>query len=196
MSLWTVQQHEWLHALGHPVLLLAGDPALTAIPPGPTDAAASVAVAEAPPSADSGHTKNRDSRPPVASHPSPAPDRTRPATARRTPPANPMATPAIHVPDDTVSPPQAPAPRADAAAKKAALEAARGARRATRPPPAPLPADDPLLQAIARASGLDTGAFETAAQTWQIDLAQLRAEPSAKRALWQRMRGPRRNRDR
>lgn len=169
MSLWTVQQHEWLHALGHPVLLLAGDPALTAIPSAPTDAAA----------AGSGRTADRDAPP-----------------ARRTPPAHPMAAPEAHATGIAASLPATPAPRADAAAKKAALEAARGARRATRPPPAPLSADDPLLQAIARASGLDTGAFETAVQTWQIDLAQLRAEPSAKRALWQRMRGPRRNRDR
>lgn len=92
--------------------------------------------------------------------------------------------------------PVAAAPRADAAAKKAALEAARGARRAARPAPVALPADDPLVQAIARASGLDTAAFEAAAQKWQIDLARLRAAPSAKRELWQRMRGPRKNRSR
>jgi len=194
MSLWTVQQHEWLRALGHPVLLLAGDPALTATPPGPTDAATS-AVADAPSAADSGLTTDHDPRPPASGRPSPATDRTGPAMARRTPPANPMVTPEIHAPDATASQPQTAAPRVDAAAKKAALEAARGARRATRPPPAPLPADDPLVQAIARASGLDAGAFEAAAQTWRIDLAQLRAEPSAKRALWQRMRKPRRTRD-
>ncbi|WP_222565708.1 hypothetical protein [Novilysobacter antarcticus] len=161
MSLWTVQQHEWLQALGHPVLLLVGDPALEA-PPAPPPAAPAVAGAA------------RSVRPVQVARPSPS--------------------------IKPISAPDAPAPgtvagarRTDAAAKKAALEAARGARRSARP--SLLPSDDPLLLAILRASDMEATVFEVAAQAWRIDLARLRAEPAAKRALWQQMRKTRRNRN-
>ncbi|QOW19893.1 hypothetical protein INQ41_02140 [Lysobacter ciconiae] len=62
MSLWTVQQHEWLQALGHPVLLLAGDPSLQA-PAAPAQ----------PRSADTGHPQQAARPSPVIVPPS-APD--------------------------------------------------------------------------------------------------------------------------
>ncbi len=165
MSLWTVQQHEWLRALGHPVLLLAGDPALAATPP--------VAVVPEPP------------RP----QPAAGPDvRGEPLAPRRGPLA--ASVPAIrpHVVDTVADPIASELPKADAAAKKAALAAARGARRGPVPTPLPLPDDDPLVQAILRASGLDADAFATAARRWHVDLARLRAQPLSKRTLWLQIR--------
>ena len=161
MSLWTVQQHEWLQALGHPVLLLVGDPSLEA-PPAPPRAAPAVAGA------------TRPGRPVQVARPSPS---IKPISA----------------PDEPTPGTVAGAARTDAAAKKAALEAARGARRSARP--SLLPSDDPLLLAILRASGMEATVFEVAAQAWRIDLARLRAEPAAKRGLWQQMRKTRRNRN-
>lgn len=188
MSLWTVQQHEWLQALGHPVLLLAGDPSLAAVPSRSTEAAASAAspAASAPESREDA-TPVRVETPTLPARPGDVDKR---ASARSTPPANPVGSPDPHAGDTGAA-----APRTDAAGKKAALEAARGARRAARPAPV-LPTDDPLVQAITRASGLDAEAFVVAARTWQVDLAGLRAQPSLKRALWKQMRDMRRNRTR
>src|SRR5690606_34498938 len=145
VSLWTVQQHEWLRALGHPVLLLVGDPGLGATP-------ADVVAPEAP-------------RPQAAAGPD---GRGRPAAARRAPPAAsaPSLPPAVDDADAAADAITRGAPRADAAAKKAALAAARGARRDSPRAPLPLPAGDPLLQAIQRVSGLDADAFEAAARSW------------------------------
>lgn len=188
MSLWTVHQHEWLRALGHPVLLLASDPALVALRPDSTDVAAPAAHVDV--AVSTGRKRGAT----AATDPTPATaqsfrteDRTgsAPATRRPPPPERPLAAPA-----SSLEAGAAPVgtPRTDASAKKAALAAARGARRGAHPAPAELPAEDPLLQEIARASGLDASAFGVAAGLWRIDLARLRAEPLSKRALWQQMR--------
>lgn len=192
MSLWTVQQHEWLQALGHPVMLLAGDPSLDAsatdtrtqsddgVPAARPAAAAALACGGAP-------AGGADQRP-AAEQTINSSDSNRAETVRQSAPAEPVIAPAA----DATPRGAAPA-RVNAAERKAALDAARGARRAALP--ALLPTDDPLLQAIANASGMDAGAFEVAARTWQLDPIRLRAEPSAKRILWQQMRKTRRNRN-
>lgn len=188
MSLWTVQQHEWLHALGHPVMLLAGDPSLAAAPTSaPESTGKTDTQATQSPKAIHAQTPAPQRQAP-ASRPPPADERSSAPLARRAAPVNAVAAPSTPTADTEAS-----LPRADAAAKKAALEAARGARRASRPVLASLPADDPLVQAIARASGLEPDAWDAAARIWQIDLAQLRAEPSSKRALWHVIRGARRS---
>lgn len=190
MSLWTAQQHEWLQALGHPVLLLAGDPSLEAarVREGKL-AAASSGRADAP--AEAAPARRRSVGGPRQEAPATAGDNTarNPAEAAR--PSHSMAP--ISAPDAPAHGPVAGAARTDTAEKKAALEAARGARRAARPPL--LPSDDPLLLSILRASGMEAAVFEVAAQAWRIDLIRLRAEPSAKRVLWQQMRKARRNRN-
>lgn len=191
MSLWTVQQHEWLQALGHPVLLLAGDPSLEA-PPAP--ARERERVAAAPDARVDTTAKTVRAEMPSTAAPSLAvpadaagANARRPAQAARpAPPIEPTS-----APDSAECGPPRGASRTDAAAKKAALEAARGARRAARP--SLLPSDDVLLLAILRASGMEAPVFEVAAQAWRIDLVRLRAEPAAKRALWQQMRKARRN---
>ncbi len=187
MSLWTVQQHEWLRALGHPVLLLAGDPSLAATPEGVAEPARSAAQRDTIPSPFPGRPVAGGSAASTAdASPSRGDDGTGESAAPRvSPPAIPLASPVAGV-DAGAQPPTV---RADASTKKAALEAARGARRSIHRAVTLLPSDDPLLQAIVRASGLDAGAFEAAAHDWQLDLARIRAEPLAKRALWQQMRG-------
>lgn len=191
MSLWTVQQHEWLHALGHPVLLLAGDPSLQAQPA--TLNEKNLAAAS---SAAGGEVAQRSSRgkPTTGTPPNALRDRadTRPEHSSRPAPATPLMEPG-ETSEVAAGAPAAGASRTDAAAKKAALEAARGARRAARP--TLLPSEDPLVLAILRASGMEAPVFEVAAQAWRIDLVRLRAEPATKRSLWQQMRKARRNRN-
>lgn len=198
MSLWTVQQHEWLRALGHPVLLLAGDPGLVGSPDKAADAETLAATVAAQDEATAGTLRKRPLDARNASGRTDLP-RSRggagagPPTARPAhPPASAPDAPTAEI-DTGASPPTA---RADPSAKKAALEAARGARRSIRRAATPLPTDDLLLHAIVRASGLDAGAFQAAAQEWRLDLARLRAEPLSKRALWQQMRQKGRNRAR
>ena len=188
MSLWSVQQHEWLHALGHPVLLLAGDPCLQTQPAREREkklvAASSAAGDEA--AQQSSREKPTAGTPRAAS--GDGADTRPPRSAPSAPPAPILGR--IETSEAAAPGPTAGASRTDAAAKKAALEAARGARRAARP--TLLPTDDPLLLAILRASGMEAPVFEVAAQAWRIDLLRLRAEPAAKRSLWRQMRKARR----
>lgn len=126
--LWSAQQREWLQALGHPVLVLAG--ADDSAPPQVPDP-----VGQPPAS------------PPQPSSPPPRP-------ARR-------IAPVVEAPAVT----DAPAPSAPAAA------------------------DRRLHRALLRATGQrTTRAAEQALAGLDVDLAALRGDPAAKRALWPRLR--------
>ncbi|HEU4773278.1 MAG TPA: hypothetical protein VFS82_01960 [Lysobacter sp.] len=183
MSLWTTQQHEWLQALGHPVLLLAGDPALAepAVAPDPVQIPpAAHPVRDAAPRAgspDPASARHADER--AASH-SPA----------RRPRQAPVANPVEVAPSTGAA---VPRPPTDVAAKKAALEEARRAGQRARPPE-PVPVD-PLLAAVLRVSGRDADPAEEVLAMLDIDLDRLRSDPLAKRALWVRLRALRRGRD-
>ncbi|MGV8941758.1 MAG: hypothetical protein ACOH1P_09530 [Lysobacter sp.] len=194
MSLWTTQQHEWLQALGHPVLLLAGDPALAEsapiIEPPIEPATASNAARMSPASqpvpdalraAQPGHPSSQDANRRLAPVPVARPSRPAPV-------ANPIdAAPAT-------SAAAAPRPPTDAAAKKAALDEARRAGQRSRVPQ-PAAVADPLFDAILRAVGPDEGAARETLTDMAIDLPRLRADPRAKRTLWIRLRTLRRGRD-
>ncbi len=186
MSLWTTQQHQWLQALGYPVLLLAGDPALAEGAPSVGPAVAS----DSAPLAPTGQPMPVAPRAVRAGHPShQAPER-QIVPARVALPSRPapVANPVNAAP--TAGAAGTPRPHTDAAAKKAALDAARRAgQRDRRAEPAPVA--DPLLDAIVRIAG---AAEETLAGL-DIDLPRLRTDPQAKRALWIRLRTLRRGRD-
>ncbi|MGY0557962.1 hypothetical protein [Lysobacter sp. A421] len=172
MSLWTAQQHQWLQALGHPVLLLVGDPALSVIAPVPTPVAE---PAVAPGTTAAARPAQADTRPsrPVST-----------ATKR----VNPIAAGEPVAVAGAVGEPGRTRDRTDVAAKRAALDEARRARRAARPaaPTAPQD-DDALLAAILLATGLKGSAAQQAVAALAIDLEKLRADPSAKRALWRQL---------
>lgn len=181
MSLWTAQQHQWLQALGHPVLLLVGDPALSVIAPVPPPVAEPAAPTGVTAATRPAQADTRPTRPA-----STAPKRVNPIAADE--PA------AVAEPDHT-------RPRTDVAAKKAALDEARRARRAARPaaPTAapPAPQDDAALQAaILLATGLKGSAAQQAVAALAIDLEKLRADPAAKRALWRQLQDLRGGRNR
>lgn len=193
MSLWTKQQHEWLQALGHPVLLLPGDPDLAEPVPPATEPGIGAAPArpldrivreDAPRAAPSGDPSasplERDD----------ADERTAAARPlRQAPVANP-----IGVAPSAIAA-EVPRPHTDAAAKKAALDEARRAGRQAQPPAPVLSRADPLLAAILRVAGRRTDETARTLAMLDIDLDRLRAEPLAKRALWVRLRTLRRGRD-
>lgn len=202
MSLWTAQQHEWLRALGHPVLLLAGDPSCAAggdavaVEPARErpqldgrGSGATVSVKHA--GVRSARAATRGEQPRIATpgqhrtaeEAGSAPVSHDPATQ---PPGRPRPLPPPAEPGSPA--PARTRPRSDAAAKAAAL---REARLAARPD---VPRDDPLYQAVARATGLEASAAERVLAKMNIDWARLGADPAAKRALWVRLRRLRRER--
>jgi hypothetical protein len=191
MSLWTTQQHEWLQALGHPVLLLAGDPALVEPAAAPT---AEPDPAQTPSAAHSARdAAPRAGSPPASPDPA-APRRADEQTASVSPARPPRQAPVANPVE--VAPPTGaavPRPPTDVAAKKAALEEARRAGQRARPPE-PVPVD-PLLAAVLRVSGRDVDQAEEALAMLDIDLDRLRSDPLAKRALWVRLRALRWGRD-
>ena len=165
MSLGDPQQREWLQAMGHPLWVLAGDASLEG---GAADQASDEAIAR--PAAIAAETGRavpvaRPDRGPVG-----APSR---PVARREPPT---------MPESPESPAGvAPArPRTDPAAKAAALEAARmGAARQ---------AEGPLREALLRATGQPPAVAARTLRGLDVDQIALRDDPSAKRALWRRLR--------
>ncbi|MGY1425739.1 hypothetical protein [Lysobacter sp. A289] len=177
MSLWTAQQHEWLQALGHPVLLLVGDPALSVIAPVP------LPVAE--PAGATGTT--------AATRPAQVDTRPTRASGTASTRVNPVA---VDEPVAVAEPGRTPQ-RTDVAAKKAALDEARRGRRAARPAASNVPLDDDaLLAAILLAAGPDKSLARDAVAALAIDLETLRADPSAKRALWRQLKRLRGGRER
>lgn len=191
MSLWTTQQHEWLQALGHPVLLLAGDPALAEPAAAPT---AEPDPTQTPSAAHSARDAAPRAGSPAASPDPAAPRRADEQTASVSPARPPRQAPVANPVE--VAPPTGaavPRPPTDVAAKKAALEEARRAGQRARPPE-PVPVD-PLLAAVLRVSGRDADQAEEALAMLDIDLDRLRSDPLAKRALWVRLRALRRGRD-
>ena len=187
MSLWTTQQHEWLQALGHPVLLLAGDPALAE----PAAPAVEPDTAQTPPAAPPVRETSR------AASPDPSSARyadERTASSSSTQPSRPVpvANPVEAAPSASAA---APRPQTDVAAKKAALEEARRAgQRARQRESVPAQAD-PLLDAILRVAAREANEAGEILAMLDIDLDRLRTDPLAKRALWIRLRALQRGRD-
>ncbi|MGY0618375.1 hypothetical protein [Lysobacter sp. A378] len=180
MSLWTTQQHQWLQALGHPVLLLVGDPALSVIAPVPPPVAEPAGVTGVTAATRPAQADTRPTRPA-----STAPKRVNPIAAGE---------PAAVV--GAVGEPGRTRDRTDVATKKAALDEARRARRAARPAASNAPHDDALLAAILLATGLKGSAAQQAVAALAIDLEKLRVDPSAKRALWRQLQDLRGGRNR
>ncbi|MGH8084232.1 MAG: hypothetical protein ACREPV_03045 [Lysobacter sp.] len=158
-GMWDPQQREWLQAMGHSLLVLAGDEAAEA----PALQHEEVAEAERVRGADA-HGSATAARAPIE----PPPSRARP-----TPP------PAV---SDEPDAPAAPSrPRTDPAAKLAALEAARRAGAARN-------ASGPLGEALLRATAQPPAAAAQVLRDLAVDPAALRDDPVAKRALWARLR--------
>lgn len=154
-GLWSVEQQAWLKALGHRVLVLAGD-----------EAAAPLAEAGVPAHMD---------EPMGSSAARGAP--TRPGNDATSPPAN-----AAHraraedMPQRRPAPPRAPLEADDSVAPSP--------RRAS--PRAP---DDALERAVLRVTGQRTRSEARAVlERLGVDLAALRGNPAAKRALWRQLR--------
>lgn len=186
MSGWSPMQREWLRALGHPVLVLAGSETVPSEelgePPavqeverrgpdmhgGPVETARLQAAAPSDPAAAG-----------PAEHPHPA------ATARGREVDREMDRPAApRLPGSGTATPAAG--RTDTATKAAALAAARrGANERA--------AAEALREALVRATGLGPGAGARRLRELGADPLALRSDPTAKRALWTRLRQSRKD---
>lgn len=182
MSSWSPLQREWLRALGHPVLVLAGN-----------ETGPSVAEVGEPPAVQEAERRRPDMHGgPVETaqlrRDAPA-DPAAPGPAERPHPA--PAAPGREVDRETDGPaaPRVPesqaatpaAVRTDIATKAAALAAARrGANERA--------AAEALREALVRATGLGPGAGARRLRELGADPLALRSDPAAKRALWTRLR--------
>ena len=160
-DMWDPQQREWLQAMGHSLLVLAGDEPVEA------PAMPSADVVEADLARGDHHGGATAARAP--SEPKP-PSRPRPASP-----------PPVSVPDEPDAPAVSSRPRTDPAAKLAALEAARRAGAARS-------ASGPLGEALLRATAQPPAAAARVLRELAVDPTALRDDPAAKRALWTRLR--------
>ena len=183
MSGWSPMQREWLRALGHPVLVLAGNET------GASDAevgepAGAQGVERRRPDMHGGPVETArlqggaapadPAAPGPAERPHPAPAaRGREVDRETDRPA------ASRVPEPQAATPAAV--RTDTATKAAALAAARrGANERA--------AAEALREALVRATGLGPGAGARRLRELGADPLALRSDPTAKRALWTRLR--------
>lgn len=162
MTLWDPQQREWLEAMGHSLLVLADARDAEVAP---VDAV----PVEAPP---------LDAPPIDAVDPAAKAPADQPTTARRPDIPSPATAPLTR--ENLAQTAPTPArPKTDRAAKAAALQAARA--------DASRQLDGPLRQALLRATGQMPAVAARTLRELDID-AGLRDDPSAKRALWARLR--------
>jgi hypothetical protein len=175
MSLWDAAQREWLQAMGYSLMVLAGDEAVEAAAPA-SRAGAGDAV---PGLGGEDVVVGTGTRQPVDT----APGSRAARSARPVPPA-PELVQAGPSPVDVTATEPPPRPRTDAAAKAAALEAARAGAAGRH--------EGPLWDALVSATGQPPALAARTLRGLGVDLAALRADPAAKRALWPRLRRLRR----